>query len=147
MFTSTRQIFILDDDQDDLEIFSIAFKETCSGCEIHTANSFNELNNLLENLTTPPAAILLDLNMPLMSGIECLQKIRENERTSDYPVIIFSTCISAKDKAACEELGVNQFILKPHCFAELKEIAAGICDSTPLSNFPDKINRTGLKLT
>jgi DNA-binding response OmpR family regulator len=128
MLNTARQIFILDDDQDDLEIVSIAFKETCSNCEVHTADSFKVLHSMLEKLNTPPAAILLDLNMPLLSGIECLRKLRENNNTSGYPVIIFSTFISEKDRFASINLGVNKFIVKPNSFDELKKVAATICD-------------------
>jgi len=60
-----------------------------------------------------PFLVILDLMMPEMNGVEVLNKIRENERTKDLPVII---CTSVSDKRIVTGLikkGITDYLLKP----------------------------------
>lgn len=60
-----------------------------------------------------PDAVLLDWNMPVMSGIEFLQKLR-NERGGDRPVVVF--CTTENDLEHIQEAircGANEYIMKP----------------------------------
>lgn len=57
--------------------------------------------------------ILLDLNLPVLSGYEVLVKIKADERTKKIPVIILTTTDLPHEIARCYELGCNFFITKP----------------------------------
>jgi len=59
---------------------------------------------------------LMDVNMPVMSGIEAIQAIRKN--TTYLPVIAYSA--NMENKALCLEAGADKFLLKPHPSTELK---------------------------
>ncbi|CAN5234628.1 hypothetical protein BH23BAC2_BH23BAC2_27750 [soil metagenome] len=61
-----------------------------------------------------PDLILMDLNMPVMNGFECLKEIRSNPVFLDIPVIIFSTSNYEKDIAHAEELGALGYLHKPN---------------------------------
>jgi CheY-like chemotaxis protein len=57
--------------------------------------------------------ILLDLNLPLLSGFEVLQRIKADERTKKIPVIILTTTDIPQEISRCYDLGCNMFITKP----------------------------------
>jgi len=57
--------------------------------------------------------ILLDLNLPVLSGYEVLTRIKGDERTKKIPVIILTTTDLPQEITRCYELGCNIFITKP----------------------------------
>jgi CheY-like chemotaxis protein len=60
-----------------------------------------------------PDIILLDLNMPKISGIEFLSLLKNDQRLHHIPIIILTTSDNKKDVTACYEIGVSGYILKP----------------------------------
>jgi len=68
-----------------------------------------------------PGLILLDLNMPKMSGREALKVIKEDETLLDIPVVVLSTSRLDEDIIRSYQLGVNSFISKPVTFSGLVE--------------------------
>jgi two-component system response regulator len=69
----------------------------------------------------PPKLILLDIQMPKVNGIEVLQKIRSDERTSLTPVVILTSSKEDPDIKACYKLGANSYIVKPVNFEGFAE--------------------------
>ena len=63
--------------------------------------------------TIIPDIILLDLNMPKMSGIEFLTRIKSDQRLKYIPTIVLTTSCNEKDLQACYELGIAGYVLKP----------------------------------
>ncbi|MCD2173394.1 response regulator [Rhizobium sp. C4] len=57
--------------------------------------------------------ILLDLNLPDMSGTDILQQIKENPFTKRLPVVILTTTDDAREIQRCYDLGANVYITKP----------------------------------
>ena len=68
-----------------------------------------------------PQLILLDLKMPRMDGLECLQHIRADERTKLLPVVILTTSNEERDRISSYELGANSYIRKPVDFKQFVE--------------------------
>ena len=64
-------------------------------------------------LATGPDVILLDINMPEVSGIEILQKIRANRATRHLPVLILTANSKSDVKLMCLEMGATDFLIKP----------------------------------
>lgn len=62
---------------------------------------------------TPPDIILLDLNMPRMSGLEFLSVIKKDERLKYLPTIILTTSENRVDLLKCFEIGIAGYIIKP----------------------------------
>lgn len=60
-----------------------------------------------------PALILLDLNLPLVSGLDVLREVRANPDTSCIPVIVLTSSTEDRDKAESYRLGANDYICKP----------------------------------
>ena len=68
--------------------------------------------------------ILLDLNLPKISGLEFLRRIKAAEQTQDIPVIILTLSIRDRDVAECRKLGVENYIVKPVDFQNFSEVTA-----------------------
>lgn len=66
-----------------------------------------------------PWAVLLDLNLPRLSGLDVLREIRANERTRLLPVVILSATGDAEDMRTAIRLGANSFVRKRSDFAEV----------------------------
>jgi CheY-like chemotaxis protein/DNA-binding XRE family transcriptional regulator len=60
-----------------------------------------------------PQLILLDLNLPQMSGLEFLRRIKSDERTRDIPVVILTVSQSDRMIIECGRLGAVNYIVKP----------------------------------
>lgn len=81
--------------------------------EISTAeNGMIALESLIVNLSELPHFILLDLNMPIMNGIEFLKEIKKNESLKTLPVIIHTTSFNSSEVKKCKELGVCGYFVK-----------------------------------
>ena len=65
-----------------------------------------------------PALILLDLNLPKMSGIEFLQEIRQDPQLRDLKVIVLTSSNEPSDREAAFRYEVEDYIVKPHSFGE-----------------------------
>lgn len=57
--------------------------------------------------------ILLDLNLPDMSGLDILEKIKTNEHTRRLPVVVLTTTDDEREIQKCYDLGANVYITKP----------------------------------
>ena len=69
--------------------------------------------SLLESKAVFPDIILLDLNMPKISGIDFLSILKKNSNYCYIPVIILTTSNNQKDVLECYRLGISGYILKP----------------------------------
>ena len=57
--------------------------------------------------------ILLDLNLPDMTGIDILEKLKANQHTKRSPVVVLTTTDDAREIQRCYDLGANVYITKP----------------------------------
>ena len=57
--------------------------------------------------------VLLDLNLPVINGINVLKRMKENDATKRIPVIILTTSDDKRDITKCYELGCNVYVTKP----------------------------------
>jgi len=64
-----------------------------------------------------PALVLLDLNLPDMSGIDILQKIKGDEHLKRTPVVVLTTTDDKLEIERCYDLGCNVYITKPVDYA------------------------------
>ena len=114
-------LFLVDDDLDDLMLFKDAINEIDSSIQIETAvNGVEGLKKLSGGeLIGEPDYIFIDLNMPLMNGIQCLQEIKKMPAHSHIPIIIYSTSSYEKDILQTINNGAFHYIVKPFSFHEL----------------------------
>lgn len=120
-------ITLADDDEDDRLFFTDAFEELKINTRVNTVNNGRELLNYLNNPDTVlPHIIFLDLNMPILNGIECLKEIKLNDKFKDIAIAIYSTSSSDQDVEDTFVLGANIYIKKPSNFNDLKKILSDV---------------------
>jgi two-component system response regulator len=69
----------------------------------------------------PPAVILLDLKLPKVDGLEVLRRIRGDDRTRLWPVVILTSSKEEQDLLKGYSLGANSYVRKPVDFAQFVE--------------------------
>jgi CheY-like chemotaxis protein len=108
------QVIIVDDDNDDLELFREMLNDLEIDTVITSAENCSDLIALLETFpsTPPPNLIFLDINMPCQTGIECLTELRREKKYSCIPVIMFTTSSAEHDVDLCYECGANLYLPK-----------------------------------
>lgn len=121
------KIFLLaDDDMDDREMFCETLEEIDKNMICHTAENGRDALGLLNKLLIQPHLIFLDINMPILNGWQCLEKIKNEERYKEIPVIIISTSSHQREMDIAQKLGAIGYLTKPHDLDELKEVLHAI---------------------
>ena len=80
---------------------------------IHEAEDVGEALEHLEDRSKIPDIILLDLNMPKISGIDFLSILKNDENLKYIPTVILTTSNNQKDIIECYSIGISGYILKP----------------------------------
>ncbi|MEC7840452.1 MAG: response regulator [Chlamydiota bacterium] len=87
---------------------------------VHVDNGQAALDYLLND--HPPVILLLDLNLPVLNGLEVLKRIKANDKTKDIPVIVFTSSSDQEEIKKCYDSGCNSCLTKPvdyHGFASV----------------------------
>jgi CheY-like chemotaxis protein len=71
-----------------------------------------------------PTVMLLDVNLPRVSGLEVLECLRADPRTRLLPIVILTSSDEERDRLRSYETGANSFVRKPLDFAEFAETVA-----------------------
>jgi two-component system response regulator len=125
------RILLIEDNPDDVELTKIAFDDNQMCNEVTVAEDGQKALDYLfrtgeyagTELEEMPALILLDLNLPVMSGLEVLQRIRGDARTDCLPVIILTSSKQDEDIMSSYRLGANAFVRKPVEYDKFVEAA------------------------
>lgn len=118
-----KTILQIDDDFDDCEFFQQAL-ESVSGAVYMALHNPVEALQKLTNKEIKPDLIFLDINMPLMNGIELLAEIKKADSIKNIPVILFSTGPAPIKNA--KTIGAEDYLTKPNNFNELKNLLKAI---------------------
>jgi len=122
-------ILYADDDADDREIFCEAIREINPAIKVVLGKDGEETLKILSVQKELPNLIFLDINMPKMDGIECLAKLKSDDRLKGIPVIIYSTTSNKSDQSRIALLGASDFILKGNSFESVKDSLNKILES------------------
>ena len=114
-------IFYADDDHDDRELFADALEEVNPGVKLVMASNGLEIIELLENQKEVPDFIFLDINMPVMSGKECLKKLKKVDRLKSVPVIMCTTTSNKEEFKNLVLLGAADCLIKGISFQAIKD--------------------------
>lgn len=107
------EILLIEDNDGDAVLAQEAILYNKSDIELTRARNGSEAFQILTGTKSMPDLILLDLNLPGMNGIEILQLLKSDPKTSSIPVIIFSMSNNEADISLCYQLKANSFITKP----------------------------------
>jgi len=79
-----------------------------------TARDGVEALELIERAAKPPAAILLDIEMPRMDGYEFLSTLRRNAAHKQLPVIMLTSRAGEKHRRKAFDVGATEYLVKPY---------------------------------
>jgi len=116
-----KNILQIDDDSDDCELFMEAVEAVSTATYTAMYDPVEALRKLIQKEISPDI-IFLDLNMPIMSGLEFLTEIKKEEMLKEIPIIIFSTSQFDDIIREAKAHGAYDFISKPNNFNDLKKI-------------------------
>lgn len=127
---SSAKILIVDDAQQVRRVLKTAL--SAAGYTIFEAGTGEEALESIRQST--PDAILLDVNMPGIGGLETCREIR---RTLDVPILMLTVRNAERDKVMALDAGADDYVVKPFSMAELlARIRAALRRHTP----PDKLS-------
>lgn len=115
MTTDPKDILIVDDTPDNIRFLSTMLLEQ----GYHVRKAINGKMALTAVQTVIPDLILLDINMPEMSGYEVCESLKKDDRTRSIPIIFLSALDDVSDKVKAFQIGGADYISKPFQFAEV----------------------------
>ena len=104
-----RRVLLVDDDPLNLEVAKYMLDDI--GLTVDTAEDGEQALGLIKK--TSYAAILMDMQMPNLDGLQATQQIRELPTHSDTPILAMTANAFAEDRARCLDAGMDDFIGKP----------------------------------
>jgi len=103
-------VLLVEDDPDDQEFFKDALSGIGNAVLYGIAGNGAKAIERLESASMLPDLIFMDVNMPLMNGIECIARLKTDPRTQNIPVVMLSTAIWEMEMVRL--LGAKAFIKK-----------------------------------
>ncbi len=134
MSVKNKKVILVEDNLADVELVRISIRELDNPVElVHVGDGQELLNFLKTAVLSEIAVIMLDLNMPRVSGIDVLRFMHDDPLLKKVPVVMFTTSNSKTDILKCYELGAKAFVCKPldifefnHAIRSIVEFWTGI---------------------
>jgi CheY-like chemotaxis protein len=126
---SKRFILIAEDDEDDRKFYEAALREFAGCVDFEFVENGRELIDYLSSRDSFPDLIFLNINMPLMDGLEALKVMRSHPKLKDIPVVCFTTSSSIEERNFCLDHGAA-FHTKPPSMSEFSAVVQSqVCTS------------------
>ena len=124
--TREHHILLVEDNDDDAELTVRAFRQAnVTNPVVRASDGVEALDYLFgrgahagRDLSDAPAVVLLDLNLPRLSGMDVLKAIREDERTRYLAVVVLTSSNEDRDRLAAYEHYANSYVRKPVDFEQ-----------------------------
>ncbi len=126
----TVTVLYVEDEECDRHFMEVAFRAAGMGEALRAVVNGREAIDYLAGRGVyadrgrypAPAAVLLDLNMPLVSGFEVLKWMRGQPEFAALPVVVFTSSSRVEDKVRARELGASEFVEKPQSMGRFREV-------------------------
>jgi two-component system response regulator len=130
----TKMILLVEDNASDEKLTALAFKKCGVSNELVVVRDgaaaldylFASGEHAGRDARVLPTVVLLDLQLPKLSGLEVLRRIRADERTKLLPVVVLTASKEEEDVLRSYSLGANAYVRKPVVFAEFAEAAKAL---------------------
>lgn len=121
MYKNIIEILLVEDNPSDAELTLLALKKIHIANKVFLVNDGDEALDFLfargkftgREQDQNPKVILLDLNLPKVSGLEVLRSIKASEKLKNIPVVVLTSSKEDLDIRQCYELGANSYVVKP----------------------------------
>lgn len=128
------EILLVEDNASDAEMTIRALKKNnLANFLVHVKDGAEALDFVFaegafshREISSKPKVILLDLKMPKVNGLEVLERIKKDERTSDIPVVVLTSSKEDPDIKRCYQLGVNSYVVKPVEFEDFHKAVSDL---------------------
>ena len=135
-----RSIVIIEDDEDISD--TIKYNLEREGFRVRTAATGEEALNVI--IDRPPNLILLDLNLPQMSGFELCRRLRAEAVTARVPILMLTARTDESDKVLGLNLGADDYITKPFSVRELIARVRAVLRRTEGNNTEQQVYDNGI---
>jgi DNA-binding response OmpR family regulator len=108
-------VLVVDDNEDSVRIIEAILRS--AGFEVNVAHDGKQGIEIAE--ASAPELIVLDIMMPVMDGVEALQKLRASPKTSRIPVILLTAKTQDEDVIAGYQTGADYYMTKPFTAKQL----------------------------
>jgi len=132
--TSLGPILVVEDDQDHAVLIRSVFERRSLGAVIRVVSTGADALAYLDGVppyddraeNPLPNVIILDLNLPITSGLEVLRWLSGSEEHSDIPVVVFTSSTDPEDARRAYSLGARAYKSKPAHFGELVDVVRDV---------------------
>ena len=122
---SIKKILLVDDSPNDRELIITALQENNISNPVDTVDDGEEALDYLYKRGKftdlpigSPAVVLLDINMPKLSGLDVLEKIKSDDKLKSIPVVMLTSSREETDLVKSYRKGVNAYVVKPVDFED-----------------------------
>jgi CheY-like chemotaxis protein len=119
-------ILLAEDDEDDQELIRLAFKRANPGHNLKVVANGREVLDTLVLQSSLPCVIILDLNMPVLNGIQTLAALQEEPRFRKIPKVMLTTSDSEDSRQMSYLNGAIEYFVKPANMSEFVRTAEKI---------------------
>ncbi len=135
---SDKPILLVEDDKVDVMTVRRALNDIrVTNPMVNLENGEEALKYLRDPASEKPCIILLDLNMPIMNGIEFLQVVKHDAPLKRSPVVVLTTSEEQQDKVNSFDLGVAGYMTKPVDYRQFVEVMRTIDAYWTISEVPE----------
>ena len=128
---------LVEDDEVDAMTVRRALKEINVPNKLVHCENGEEAIAYLNETEVKPSIILLDLNMPIMSGLEFLEERMKNDDWRVIPAVVLTTSKDDFDKMNCFRLAISGYMVKPVDYSEFIEIIKAVDHYWTISESPE----------
>jgi CheY-like chemotaxis protein len=117
------EVLLIEDNPGDARLVELMFEELKATCRLTIASDgVQALARLLNPAQPKPNLVLLDLNLPRLSGLEVLKRIRQDRSTESVAVAVLSSSSAPADLQRTTALGIRAYLVKPTSISDCTEL-------------------------
>lgn len=128
-----RHVLIVEDNEINRQILDELLCDM--GLFVDTATNGLEAIALVEESGKRYEAVLMDLRMPLMDGLEATRRLRREHTADRLPVIAITATANEKERQECLEAGMNAVVMKPFEVAEIRSVLERVMHAGSLAEY------------
>lgn len=106
-------ILLIEDDIDDVDLLKEALNDNKVPYQMEVIMEGDKVHNYLKAVETLPELIVMDLNLPKVSGKEILLELKSSFTFTEIPIIVLTTSSAKEDIDYCNSMGIRKYITKP----------------------------------
>jgi CheY-like chemotaxis protein len=115
-------ILLVEDEIAHTKLFQRSIKRANPNLNVHILHHGADALLYLKDHHADVAMVLLDLNMPVMNGIEFLQKVRADKTLKELKIVVLTTSDNPDDVKKADDLGYFDYLVKPLDYIQFKNL-------------------------